>query len=80
MENQSPPTEREKELINVISDLLQMIDHGGPTEKGHSGSCGPWADCDYSCMCAYYDGMTLWKAREIVENAEKILGKDRFIK
>ena len=64
--------DNEKELVNIISDLLQMIDHGGPTQPSHKGSCGPWANCDCECVCAYYDYVLLDKAREIVKKQEKV--------
>lgn len=50
------------EIREWLPDLISLAERG-MTEIGHSGSCGPWSECDMNCMQVSYEGKLIEKAR-----------------
>lgn len=61
--------ERNADLIEVLEALVGIARRSWP-EKGHEGSCGPWASCDGLCQALAAHSEVIQKA----EHQLRLLG------
>lgn len=57
------------DLLDALKEILPMAERGAE-QCGHDGFCGPEQSCDCACMAAYYDSVSLAKARAAIAKAE----------
>ncbi len=60
---------RNADLIEVLEALIRIAKRSWP-EKGHEGSCGPWASCDGLCQALAAHSEVIQKA----EHQLRLLG------
>ena len=57
------------DILDALKEILPMAERGAE-QCGHDGFCGPEQSCDCACMAAYYDSVSLAKARKAIQRAD----------